>query len=98
MFSAINVARASSIPSVQPATCGVIKTLGEFMKGKDRRSGLTRRRRISVPNVERGAANALFAQSEIKRLLVNQCRPRDVDQYGGLLHQRQLRCTDQSFG
>lgn len=28
MFSAINFARASSIPSVQPDTCGVMRTFG----------------------------------------------------------------------
>jgi len=34
MFSAISVARASSMPSVQPETCGVISTLSSSWKGR----------------------------------------------------------------
>ena len=34
IFSAISLARSSSIPSVQPETCGVISTLGSSWKGR----------------------------------------------------------------
>jgi hypothetical protein len=86
-----------SMPSVQPDTCGVIRTLGKLVEGlargsveAGRRSDTdttrrARRRQIVLPGQGLGRA----------RPLVDDLGAGDIDEDGGRLHQAQLALAEQ---
>ena len=53
------------------------------------------RRRILPPHIERGATEAPVLQRGVERILINDCRPRDIDQKRARLHQGEAPAVDQ---
>src|SRR5712671_4204953 len=53
---------------------------------------------VMPPDIERGAAEPIAAQSLVERRLVHDRRAADVDQERGRLHQRQPTGVDQPLG
>jgi hypothetical protein len=72
---------ALQVASVLLELCGVTSTLGSSWKGRrdGRRSG-SAWVGVLPPDIERGAAEMALFQGGIQRILVDDRRPRDVDQ------------------
>src|SRR5215468_2936331 len=86
-LAATTLQRRWAVVSVLLELCGVISTLGSSWNGRrdGLRSGLGG---ILPPHIERGAAEMPLFQRRIKRVLVDDRRPRDIDQQRARLHQR----------
>ena len=94
MFSAISLARASSMPSVQPATCGVISTFDNSWKGRVAGAARPGSAGIAIPHIKRGTPDRTLRQGLVECILIDDLRPRHVDQEGCRFHQSELPAID----
>ena len=89
MFSTHTSPRRFEVPNVVP---GDVRR-GDHLRQPEQR--IVRVRRLLREHVDAGGTQATGCQRRGERRLVHDPTPRDVDQHGGWLQQRQLRGIDQ---